>query len=462
MIKPIHITAFIATLIVSTIAHTVNYKQIVPYNPYILHDAVKSGDPHRVKQLVEAGMDVNQKDAKGNTPLHCANRTVTEISPQTVASIVKKSQKYNLYKNHEPYETKADYLEQANRASKISALFIDRANEIIAKDSEVKKLAIITYLLQNGANPNVTNNKGNTPLHGAAKQNNSEVVDLLLASKSCPHQKNNAGQTPLHYAAAPKGLQPLTQLYRTNKQIQKAVKYVLEEEEEVCEKLLSNLTEEAGITIIEALIDARASTLRKDKNGQTPYDIASKGKYPKITDQLKRPTDFYKVVYDQLKFKDFCKFYFDFNRPKHQSCSYRRLRKFIDLAFNEGASSFLQQLQGKYNISDYIRSIYAPWRLDLDFRDRKKAPAFYRYLINVAVEHDNVRLVQSIVTADPSFWHHLVTINKQEIKKFSLHEYKTCPAIIALIKTKHALMGAIKGENIPEEITHYILKYVQL
>ena len=37
-----------------------------------LHEAVKSGDLEKVKPLVEKGVDINQRDALGSTPLHDA------------------------------------------------------------------------------------------------------------------------------------------------------------------------------------------------------------------------------------------------------------------------------------------------------------------------------------------------------------------------------------------------------
>jgi hypothetical protein len=60
----------------------------------------------------------------------------------------------------------------------------------------------MTLLLQHGANPNVRNRNGVTPLHWAAYQSEYQLttlktLDLLLANKADPNVRSSNGETPL-------------------------------------------------------------------------------------------------------------------------------------------------------------------------------------------------------------------------------------------------------------------------
>jgi uncharacterized protein len=55
----------------------------------------------------------------------------------------------------------------------------------------------INYFLARGADPNIANNKGETPLVVAASIGYVEAVELLVASGAKPDESNATGETPL-------------------------------------------------------------------------------------------------------------------------------------------------------------------------------------------------------------------------------------------------------------------------
>jgi hypothetical protein len=61
-------------------------------------------------------------------------------------------------------------------------------------------VAVVKYLISEGASVDAKDNDGDTPLHLAAINDNIEVVKLLVSKKANVNAKNNDGETPLDYA----------------------------------------------------------------------------------------------------------------------------------------------------------------------------------------------------------------------------------------------------------------------
>ena len=115
---------------------------------------------------------------------------------------------------------------------------------------EIKCYFHIIVFSQNKANVDATNIRGNTPLHEAAKVNNTDIVRQLVSHQSNPLLTNKNGLTALQLTRDSKITQMLTQAVD---------KYRLNDALESCRPTQSESVNESSMTgkvnISEFLID---------------------------------------------------------------------------------------------------------------------------------------------------------------------------------------------------------------
>ncbi|XP_046331464.2 uncharacterized protein LOC124114767 [Haliotis rufescens] len=127
-----------------------------------------------IKMLFEKGATVNMVSSKGDTPLlsSCGG------NPKVILFLLEKGASVNQLSNctgNTPLHAAA-----AGRGS----------------------TECVDVLLKAGANVNVQNNTGDTPLHTAVIRGSTECVDLLLMAGANVNVQNDSGESPLHKAEA--------------------------------------------------------------------------------------------------------------------------------------------------------------------------------------------------------------------------------------------------------------------
>ena len=212
-----------------------------------LHQAVKSGDKKNILNLLQQGLEVNQRDCCDQTPLHWAAHygfhNIIDLLIQRGAFVNAKDKNgrtalYFSVKNNHPKSVHALLL--ANAASndvnedKESILYIaslyscrEIIEQLLQAHADVhfisqrheimyhavarnKNKGCLSLFLDKGMNINERRNNGWTPLHDAVWSDNQENVQTLLDAgayvnlKEEPRWQGNqetAGWRPLHLAA---------------------------------------------------------------------------------------------------------------------------------------------------------------------------------------------------------------------------------------------------------------------
>ena len=147
-----------------------------PVGPTPLHHAAEKGYAHMARLLVEAGANVNARVPEDfyNTPLHLA-------AHGGHAAVVKLL-----------IEAGAGLDKQAEDAS---------TPLLLATGNERREPEAIRLLLRAGADPNIPNRYGRTPLFWVVMNGETELVRLLLQAGADGNAADRYGATPLTFAA---------------------------------------------------------------------------------------------------------------------------------------------------------------------------------------------------------------------------------------------------------------------
>lgn len=135
-----------------------------------LHLATRLGLQDIVELLIDHGADVNARGCRGERPLGTAAKKGFKAIAQILRS-----------RGAELFPTEASF----------SALH--SAVDAVGSSKEV-----IKSLIEEGLDVDVKTNRGETPLHWAARSSSEDIVEYLLSLGADPNIRSKEGLTPLH------------------------------------------------------------------------------------------------------------------------------------------------------------------------------------------------------------------------------------------------------------------------
>lgn len=157
-----------------------------------LHVAASVGNIYIIKILYDKGMDLNDEDINGNTPIFIS--TLNNY-PDTVKYFLHKKVNINIHNNskdNQEYYTKSTLLHVCIKYDRpeLLLLFIKHNININAyNDSyetplmyacKLNKLVFVKLLLSKGADPNINSLLNYSCLHRAIENNNYDMVKILI------------------------------------------------------------------------------------------------------------------------------------------------------------------------------------------------------------------------------------------------------------------------------------------
>lgn len=161
--------------------------------------AALSGNESFVRQLLDAGAEVDQINVDGATALFSTrgNASIAQVLLDAGADV-----------NHTDFVGDTPLHFAAGGYSELIKLLLDRGANFQARNDEGLtpflwgwiSTSIAQTLLDAGADVDQKGDGGNTPLHHAAGEQNVELVQFLLDQGANLQAKNDDGQTPLAYA----------------------------------------------------------------------------------------------------------------------------------------------------------------------------------------------------------------------------------------------------------------------
>eukprot|EP00964_Phaeocystis_antarctica_P006895 scaffold3731_cov63-Phaeocystis_antarctica.AAC.2 len=173
-----------------------------------LHDASRDGDTERVKQLLDSGAPVDEKDKYGNTALigasQCGHTEVVKLLLDKGASVDEKNKD----------GCTALWWASENGRTEVVKLLLDKGASVDEKDSTHGstplmsaswngRTEVVKLLLDKGAllDERTKGIRFLTPLLGASNQGHTEVAQLLLDKRASLDKEDKDGRTALMLAS---------------------------------------------------------------------------------------------------------------------------------------------------------------------------------------------------------------------------------------------------------------------
>ncbi|MCK5155253.1 MAG: ankyrin repeat domain-containing protein, partial [Spirochaetales bacterium] len=246
-----------------------------------LHTAINNGAMLDVIEfIINSGADLDKKNFLGDTALHSS----VEVSYADAAALLVQYGADPFLSNN---RGKAPAVLAFDQGIDFTSMLITPDNLLLADTSGNTPIhmavqwdypEIVSYLIEQGANINVHNFEGFTPIHYAVKNNSIKICQVLMNNGALINARDSYSNTPLHTAISWESVQ--------------AAKFLLLRGANVHLRNLSGNTPlhtavlQRDQNSVKMLIEYNASLESRDNMGRTPLLLSARKNYWEISELL--------------------------------------------------------------------------------------------------------------------------------------------------------------------------------
>ncbi len=204
------------------------------------HQAAQSGNVSGLKSILDAGTDVNEQDAGGNSLLQVA-----------------------FFSNPPRAEVVRFLLERGANPNEVTAAGVP----LLAMAASLGQTEMMKFLLAKGAKPDAPDAQGATPLIAATRSGSLEAVRLLLEKGAGVEGRDQSGATALAYAENGFRAEIADALRKAGAKSVDAKGFQLPNP-------LFQATAEDDLTRVQFLVEKGAKVDERDSAGYSPLDLS--------------------------------------------------------------------------------------------------------------------------------------------------------------------------------------------
>jgi len=243
---------------------SINYKRTA------IMFAILNNQQNTAVWLIQRNVDLELDDNRGRFPVHhavsCENRLAFDLLLKMKVNVDAINHEGESPLHIAAFNGRLDMVKNLLKCGALIELQDEQGRTPLMRATyHAKSIKVVEFLLDQGANPKISENRGYTPLHGAALMGNFDALKILLSFGADIGVSSENGLTPLHSAALGDAPTVIRYLLGKGGNIEACTSYG--------RTPLHYAAGSGNINAIRALISFGANRNAVDDSGRTPLEL---------------------------------------------------------------------------------------------------------------------------------------------------------------------------------------------